>query len=248
MAPDITIFVSCYNERSSVVPTIEAVWSALSRCGLGGEFLVIDDCSQDDSVQMVQEFIGSHPNVPVRLVRHTANRGLAYSIFEAARLARGRYFWCVAGDNPVPEETCATLLVHVGKADIIIPYVMRYEGRSAVRRVLSGSYGILVRLASGSRIKYFNGSSIYLREQFLKHTDIPASFAYSAEMLITLVSEGASYVEVPVLYNERSSGKSTALSLRNFFDIAGLFGRLLWRRVGFKSPALAERKLLSDRN
>jgi glycosyltransferase involved in cell wall biosynthesis len=248
MAPDITIFVSCYNERSSVVPTIEAVRCALSRCGLAAELLVIDDCSLDDSVQILQEFIGSHPNVPVRLLRHAVNRGLAYTIFEAARLARGRYFWCVAGDNPVPEETCATLLAHVGKADIVIPYVMRYEGRGAVRRVLSESYGILVRLVSGSRIRYFNGSSIYLREQFLKHSDIPASFAYSAEMLITLVSEGASYVEVPVLYNERSSGKSTALSLRNFLDIAGLFGRLLWRRMGLAPPALAERKLLSDRN
>lgn len=248
MAPEITIFISCYNEQDSVVSTIETVWRTLSRLHLSSEILVIDDCSQDDSAQVVQDFIRSHPSVPVRLVRHEINRGLAYTIFEAARIARGRYFWCVAGDNPVPEETCATLLAQIGKADIIIPYVVRYAGRGPLRRVLSDSYGALVRLASGSTIKYFNGSSIYLREQFVKHSEIPASFAYSAEMLIALVSEGATYVEVPVLYNERSSGKSTALNVRNFLDVAGLFARVLGRRLGLASAVTANRKLVSDRH
>jgi glycosyltransferase involved in cell wall biosynthesis len=231
MGPEITIFISCYNERDSIVPTIETVWRALAALRLDAEILVIDDCSTDDSAAVVNAFIKQCPAIPVRLIRHRHNEGLAATIFEAARLGRGKYFWCVAGDNPVPEATCTALLGQLGKADIIIPFVVAYAGRRAMRRALSDSYGMLVRLVSGSRIRYFNGSSIYLREQFLNHSDIPHGFGYSAEMLIALTSEGASYVELPVHYNERSSGKSHALGWHNFLEIAGMFLRLLRRRL-----------------
>jgi glycosyltransferase involved in cell wall biosynthesis len=241
MGPEITIFISCYNERDSVVPTIETVWRALSALRLHAEILVIDDCSRDDSAAVVGAFVMQNPAIPVRLVSHAHNQGLAATIFEAARLGRGKYFWCVAGDNPVPEETCTALLGQLGKADIIIPYVVAYAGRRALRRALSDSYGMLVRLVSGSRIRYFNGSSIYVREQFLKHSNIPHGFGYSAEMLIALTSEGASHVELPVHYNERSSGKSHALGWHNFFEIAGMFLRLLRRRLRALPPRSRER-------
>ena len=241
MGPEITIFISCYNERDSVVPTIETVWRALSRLRLSSEILVIDDCSSDGSADVVAAFITRNPAIPVRLIRHAQNQGLAATIFEAARLGRGKHFWCVAGDNPVPEETCTALLAELGKADIIIPYVVAYAGRGTLRRALSDSYGMLVRLASGSKIRYFNGSSIYLREQFLRHSYIPHGFGYSAEMMIALTNEGASYVELAVHYNERSSGTSHAIGWRNFLDITGMFLRVLCRR--FTSPSVVTRGL-----
>jgi hypothetical protein len=100
---------------------------------------------------------------------------------------------------------------------------------------------MLVRLVSGSRIRYFNGSSIYVREQFLTHSDIPHGFGYSAEMLIALTTEGASHVELPVHYNERSSGKSHALGWHNFFEIAGMFLRLLRGRLRALAPRTGEK-------
>src|SRR2546430_151631 len=94
MNPDITIFISCYNERDSIVPTIETLSRALTRVGIDWELLVIDDCSQDGSAGVVEEFMRSQADLPIRLVRHDVNRGLGSTIFEAARLARGKYFWC----------------------------------------------------------------------------------------------------------------------------------------------------------
>jgi hypothetical protein len=85
-----------------------------------------------------------------------------------------------------------------------------------------------------------------LREQFLAHSDIPAGFGYSAEMITALEHHGCSHVEVPVRYNERSSGTSSALTLRNLLEVVAMFGRLLARRLGIDAAATGE-KLLSDR-
>jgi glycosyltransferase involved in cell wall biosynthesis len=206
------------------------VTDALARLSLAWEILVIDDRSSDDSVAVVEAYLHRHRDLPIRLHRHDVNRGLGSTIFEAARLAGGRYFWCVAGDNPVPMETCFTLLGRVGKADIIIPHVVRYMGRTIFRRVVSRTYGTLVRLASGSTVRYFNGSSIYPREKFLAAQSVTRGFAYSAEMILFLIDQGCTYLEVPVLYTERQSGKTTAFSWRNFRDVAAFFDRLVRRR------------------
>lgn len=234
MIPECSIFISCYNEREFIIPTLETVVGALSRQAFSWEILVIDDCSKDDLVARIETFKRSRPELPIRLVVHEINRGIAYTVSEAAGLATGRYFWYVAGDNPVPEETCATLFARIGTADIIIPYVVRYIGRTYSRRIISKLYGTIVRLLSGSKIKYFNGSSIYLREDFLKFGGRPLGFSYSADILISLTREGHSYVEVPVLYTERVSGRSTALNLKNFVEVARFFGRLVGQR--FRRP------------
>jgi glycosyltransferase involved in cell wall biosynthesis len=110
---DITVFISCYNEKDSIVPTMESVSGALAQLPLASEILVIDDNSTDESVAVVEALMRTHPALPIRLERHDINRGLGYTIFEAARHAQGKHFWCVAGDNPVSKETCVALLSRI---------------------------------------------------------------------------------------------------------------------------------------
>ena len=232
MAPEITIFISCYNERESIVPTLETVCMALSHSPLSWEVLVIDDRSSDDSVAMIESFTRAHPNLPVRTHFHETNKGIGWTVFEAARLAQGRCFWYVAGDNPVPPDTCATLISYVGKADIIIPNITDFVGRSWFRECVSRLYALLVRIVSGCPVRYYNGSSIYRREDFIAFAERNAGFAYSAEVIVTLINRGCSYIEVPVHYHERTTGKSTAINAKNFGDVARFFGRQLKRRFG----------------
>jgi len=228
---DISIFISCYNEQATIIPTLNSVISALIKTSLLWEIIIIDDCSKDNSINVIQRYMRSHPDYTIYLHRHEKNCGLDPSIFEAARLGKGRYFWCVAGDNPVPTEACLALLSKVGQTDLIIPYVLTYLGRTYFRRALSWMYAFLVRLISGCPIRYYNGSSIYLREQFIQQMEKITGFTYSAELLVSLFDAGCNYLEVPVIYTERTEGKSTAFTGSHMLDAAWFFGRMLKRRA-----------------
>jgi glycosyltransferase involved in cell wall biosynthesis len=244
---DISVSVSCYNEARSIVPTIESISAALAGTGLAWEIIVVDDASADDSAEVVRGFIAAHPELPIRHLVHADNRGFIYGIFEALHAAQGQYFWVVAGDNNVSQAVATQLLSQVGKADIVIPRVLQYSGRGWQRRLISSTYASLVRLLSGCPVTYYNGSCIHRRSHLLWLEDKVSSFAYAADCITRLIDAGCSYVEVPVVYNERTDGKSSAISAHNFRDVgaflAGLALRRVWKFVQPEKFALKKEEL-----
>lgn len=224
--------MSCYNEERSIIPTLTTLVSALEQCPLTAEIIAMDDASQDNSIDTVQRFIAGfgHPNVLVRHHLNKANRGLTWNVFEAMKIGKGKYFWSVAGDNPLSKEAYLTMFSAVGRADIIIPNVLRYCGRPVYRQLISRLYVWLVNALSGYSVKYYNGSSIYVRSMVVEYANKIRGFGYSAELIVSLLDQGKSYVEVDVVFNDRTTGKSRALTFKNFCDVAGFFGRLARRR------------------
>jgi glycosyltransferase involved in cell wall biosynthesis len=227
----ISVMISCYNEQRSIVPTIESISSALARSGLSWEIIVVDDASTDQSAETVRRFMREHPALAVRLEAHAANRGLVPGIFETVKVAHGQYFWVVAGDENVDQETAMKLLSRVGTADIVIPRVLNYAGRSYHRRIISWTYAFLVRSLSGCPVTYYNGSSIHRRSDLVWLAEKVGSFAYAADCITRLYDHGCSFVEVPVRYKERVDGNSSALTMKNLKDVAGFLLGLGFRRA-----------------
>ncbi len=210
----------------------------------------MDDASRDNSIDAVQRFVAGfgHPNILVRHHLNRFNRGLTWNVFEAMRIAKGKYFWAVAGDNALSKEAYLTMLSEVGRADIIIPHVLRYRGRPLYRRLISRLYVWLVNALSGYSVKYYNGSSIYPRSMVVAYANKVRGFGYSAELITLLLDQGKSYVEVDVVFNDRTTGKSRALTFKNFCDVAGFFGRLARRRWQRRRGVLQADDLGKQRN
>ncbi len=68
----ITIGVTCYNAEKTIKRAID---SALAQDWVNIELLIVDDCSSDDSIQIIESVIDNRPKA--RLVRHPDNRGPA---------------------------------------------------------------------------------------------------------------------------------------------------------------------------
>lgn len=68
----ITIGITSFNARDTI---LRAVRSALEQDWLNTEIIVVDDCSEDDSVGIVEKATADVPRL--RLVRHAVNRGTA---------------------------------------------------------------------------------------------------------------------------------------------------------------------------
>src|SRR6266513_2656709 len=73
---DLTVLISCYNEKLYIIDTIETVLSALEEAGgINYEVIIIDDCSSDNSAALVDEHIRTHPEERIILRRNKVNRG-----------------------------------------------------------------------------------------------------------------------------------------------------------------------------
>src|SRR5262245_39559835 len=228
-AVEVSFLVSCLNEEATVIGTIETIMDAASRAGCSHEILVFDDGSRDSTAGLVETFQTAHPLVSIRLFRNKVNRGLAYNFVEAAFYARGRYYRAVPGDNVEPAETIEQIVRARGTADIIVPHFVEIRNRPFPRKIISKLYNYLVNLASGNRIAYYNGNPLYLRAHVLRFHVECSGFGYQAEFLTRLISEGATYKEIPLVAYDREG--STAINVKNLLSVAHSLMTIALRRL-----------------
>lgn len=238
---DLTIMVSCYNEKDYIVSTLDSLISALSEVGISKyEIIVVDDTSSDGSPELVKQYILSHPEQRILLRQNKTNRGLAQNYFDAAFLGKGKYYRLLCGDDAEPRETMVTVFREIGKADILIPYYVTSEGKSLYRRSLSNAFSVLVNLISGHRLHYYNGLAVHLRYNIMRWHPNTRGFGFQADIMCMLLDQRVSYKEIPVRTVERKgAANSRALTFKNQLSVAHTLIDLLFRRIShwiYKRP------------
>lgn len=73
-SPTVRVALPAYNEGEALLPLLESLHATLSAAGLRHEIVVVDDGSKDNTAQIASQASFS---MPVRLVKHEVNQGLA---------------------------------------------------------------------------------------------------------------------------------------------------------------------------
>jgi glycosyltransferase involved in cell wall biosynthesis len=228
---DLTFCVSCYNEAPHIVETLDTISAAAREVGLRFEIIVIDDCSSDNSRELVRSYIAAHPDQTVVLRANTRNKGLAQNYIDGAFLGKGKYIRLICGDSSEPRESVVTVLQAVGEADCIVPYYTSIPGRGLGRYLISRAYTIIINTITGNRIRYYNGLAVHLRYNVMRWHTNTRGFGFQAEILCLLLDLGFSYKEVPITAREQRQGKSNALNLRNILSVAHTILEIANRRI-----------------
>ena len=229
---DLSLFVSCYNESDLISKTLDTVLEALADVEkISYELIIIDDCSRDESVQVIEKYVGEHPEECIVFRRNAVNLGWAQNYLDAAFLGRGKYYRVICGDNSEPKETMVSVFNAIGAADILIPYYATSEGRSTYRLMVSGIYTRLVNMLSGFRLHYYNGLPLHLRYNVMRWHSNTRGFGFQADILCLLLEQGFTYKEIPVTTIEHKGGDSTAITSRNLLSVGHTLFDILVRRI-----------------
>ena len=229
---DLTLFIPCLNEEKRVVPTIETVRATMAGLAFSYEILVTDDGSRDRTAAVVEEYIRANPGVTIRLHRNPGNNGLARSFVDASFRGRGRYIRLICGDNVEPKESMAAILGRLGQADIIIPYYPVVPGKSPSRLFISNLYTRIVNLLSGHRLHYYNGHPLYRRYDVMRWASYNYGFGFQADLLTTLLDEGATHQELAIAAVHQEKGRGTSsVNLRNFLSVTSSLLEITSRRL-----------------
>lgn len=228
---EISFFVPCLNEEANVEATLDTIVAACGPSGRTYEIIVVDDHSSDRTVEVVGEYCHRFPNLPISLITHPRTRGLGRNYLDTARRAGGRYYMLVNGDNVEPASSIRKIIGRLGEAEMIIPYFTG-DRRGGGRRILSRLFTGLVNLLGGQRIRYYNGPVAHLRANVARCRVETGGFAYQAEIIISLLRRGATYLEIEVENIDRQAGASKAFRWKNFQGIAASLSRIALRRLG----------------
>jgi len=226
MLPRVSFIVTALNEEANIVLTVKEIHSCVIGHCSEYEIILVNDGSVDQTGALMDKLAAEDKRIRTFHNEKNINLGGAYK--RGIKEVRLDYVMWLPGDNAAPAKTIQITLAKVGQADIVVPYLNDYEGRSLTRRFISRSYTRVLNLLFGLNLRYYNGIVVHRRE-LLQNIEITTnSFACFAEALIKLLRNGASYVEVGFNSTQRKVAHTNAFRFRNVVNVIKTILYLYW--------------------
>ncbi len=143
------MIIPAYNEEARLPRTLDSVYTYLSKRGSAFEIIVVDDGSVDHTVQEVETFADTHPNVKV--MQYAPNQGKGYAVRTGMLAARGELVLFNDADGASPIEEIEKLERAIANgADIAIgsrakPDDSRVVEALTYRKYIGNTFNLLVR-------------------------------------------------------------------------------------------------------
>lgn len=125
---NLTLAICVYNAERYIEETLESV---MAQTFQGFELLIVDDCSTDGSVALVERFFKGNSR-QYELVRLEANRGIGYARHFAERYAKTRYMMFLDADDVLYPHAVETMYRKIKSDDDLMAvgcYLEYVDGR-----------------------------------------------------------------------------------------------------------------------
>jgi glycosyltransferase involved in cell wall biosynthesis len=93
--PLVSMIVVCYNHARFVLETLDSVEA---QTYTNTELVIIDDCSTDDSVAVIERWLRQTGTVAT-FIRHERNMGVCRTLNDALAVTKGKYISMIASDD-----------------------------------------------------------------------------------------------------------------------------------------------------
>ena len=105
MEIDLTVAICVYNAEKYIVETLKSV---MNQTFQDFDLLIVDDCSTDRSVALVERFFQENPR-QYELVRFEENKGIGYARHFAERHAKTKYMMFLDADDVLYPNAVETM-------------------------------------------------------------------------------------------------------------------------------------------
>lgn len=124
----LSILIPAYNEENTIQVILERVREVELVHNIQKEIVIVNDCSKDDTVRKVEEYIQQHPKMDIRLFSQTHNQGKGAAINRAIQECSGDYLIIQDADLEYDPTEYNLLLkpVFMDNADVV--YGSRFMG------------------------------------------------------------------------------------------------------------------------
>lgn len=112
---DISIIIPAYNAEKYLERCVESVVVAVNNYDGSGEILIVDNNSQDDSLNIAKKLVKKYPKLVHSLMCTTPGAGAARNY--AVPKANAEYFWFVDADDEVSADSIYKLMREAKKTN-----------------------------------------------------------------------------------------------------------------------------------
>lgn len=219
--PAFTVIIPCFNEEQAIATTLEGLQRGLA--GMGEyEILAVDDGSTDATAARLAA--AAEGGVPLRLLRHTRNKGYGASLKTGIRHARSDLIVITDADGTYPNDRIPELLQAAREADMVVgARIAEDVVYPLIRKIPKLFLAAYASWLVGEKIPDINsGLRVFRRSLALDYLKIlPDGFSFTTTITVALMSNNYAVRFIPIGYRPRI-GKSKIRPIRDtlkFFQL-----------------------------
>lgn len=221
----ISVVVPIYNEESNLKKLFEdflELSHSFERFGIDAEFILIDDCSNDKSWEIITKSTNKiKDKINIRNFKNESNIGFASTILKGFSLSSADFLMILPGDAEVDIKSISNF--DIAMYDLIIYERKNISSRPPIRILLSYLYRFIICLSLFQKPIDFNGIYI-VRKEILKNFKIKSkSFFVSAEIVIKSMMFTKNFSRETFDLFEKPVYKSSSLGIFQFFGVSKNF-------------------------
>lgn len=211
----ILVIIPAYNEQDSIINVI----NKLKRDCPRADYVVINDCSKDNTLSVLKENNAQFVNLPINLgIGGGVQTGYKYALENGYDIAiqidgDGQHDTAYLDKVIAPLEEC--------KADIAIgSRFIDKEGfqSSGMRRAGIKFLSTLIKVCCGTKVRDVTSGFRAVNREYIKMyaNDYPTDYP-EPEAIVQASVNGAKIVEVPVIMKERETGQSSIYAWKSIY-------------------------------
>ena len=226
---ELSFVIPAYNEEDSIEYALDTLDEIVKTRKLPYEIIVVNDGSKDKTLPRAITYAGR--NGHVKVVSYTPNEGKGFAVKTGFMQTTGEVVVFADGDMDIDLGTVSSYVEALQHGDIVI--ASKWHPQSAVempimRRILSHSFNVLVRLMTGAKLRDTQAGLKAIRRSAFKDVFPRLAvkrYAFDVELLTVASLCGLRVVEMPV--NLKMQGLFSFREIwRMFLDLLGIVYRL----------------------
>ena len=211
----VLVIIPAYNEQDSIISVIDKLKKDCPKA----DYVVINDCSKDKTLQVLSENHANYVNLPLNLgIGGGVQTGYKYAMKNGYDIAIQ-----IDGDGQHDTAYLKNVIepIEKGEADIVIgSRFINKEGfqSSGMRRLGINFLSVLIKICCGTKVlDVTSGFRAVNRTYICEYAkEYPVDYP-EPEAIVKASLSGARIKEVPVIMKERESGTSSISPLKSVY-------------------------------
>jgi len=203
---EISIIIPAYNDEEVIADSVETVLAKMKRLAERFEILLIDDCSKDNTKQIVGALAAKHPEIVP--IYHEVNLGVGSGLRSGFNAAKYDLVLTDFSDLPFDVDDLEKIVPHMGKeqADICVMVRIDRSAHSLFRKFTSFTNYVILRLLFGVPIRDFQFCQLYRKHIVKTIHPVGKDVFVPPEMIIRAHDAGYKIVQYEAVFHPRKAG------------------------------------------
>jgi dolichol-phosphate mannosyltransferase len=217
---DLSVILATYNEKENIEEMVDRVDRECKKNGISTEIIVVDDNSPDGTAKIVRRLMKKKKNL--RLIVRQKKEGLGAALFHGYREAKGRIIGSSDADLSIDPKYIPVIYKKIQSGYDVVTgsrYMpqSRVVGKPAHKIWVSKGAALLASILLNMRLHDYTLNFRFFKRKALSKRLKSTGNVLLAEFLYSAKQQGLKIGEVPIIFVERTRGKSKMKLGREIF-------------------------------